>query len=64
MNLGSFMDPDIPHFQHHALLSGAGDAYLMLHRVKKQDDYNHDKWWCRRQILSGSRARRTACQPV
>ena len=21
-----------------------GDAYLMLHRIKKQDDYNHDKW--------------------
>ena len=20
------------------------DAYLMLHRIKKQDDYNHDKW--------------------
>ncbi|MFR9067227.1 MAG: NUDIX hydrolase [Faecalibacterium prausnitzii] len=20
------------------------DAYLMLHRVKKEDDYNHDKW--------------------
>ena len=19
-------------------------AYLMLHRIKKQDDYNHDKW--------------------
>ena len=21
-----------------------GGQYLMLHRVKKQDDYNHDKW--------------------
>lgn len=21
-----------------------GDAYLMLHRVKKRDDLNHDKW--------------------
>ena len=21
-----------------------GDAYLMLHRVKKKSDLNHDKW--------------------
>ena len=21
-----------------------GDSYLMLHRVKKKDDMNHDKW--------------------
>ena len=21
-----------------------GDAYLMLHRVKKKGDLNHDKW--------------------
>ena len=36
--------PGISHLQHHPLLFGAGDAYLMLHRIKKQDDYNHDKW--------------------
>ena len=21
-----------------------GDSYLMLHRVKKENDLNHDKW--------------------
>jgi len=26
------------------VLLGAGDEYLMLHRVKKRNDVNHDKW--------------------
>ena len=51
MNLGSFMDPEYPIFSTTLCYLEREDAYLMLHRVKKQDDYNHDK--C-------SRARRTA----
>ena len=44
MNLGSFMDPEYPIFSTTLCYLEREDAYLMLHRVKKQDDYNHDKW--------------------
>lgn len=36
--------PGIPHFQHHALLSGAGGRLPDAPPREKQDDYNHDKW--------------------
>ena len=44
MNLGSFLDPEYPIFSTTLCYLEREDAYLMLHRVKKQDDYNHDKW--------------------
>ena len=44
MNLGAFMNPDYPIFSTTLCYLEQDDAYLMLHRVKKQDDYNHDKW--------------------
>ena len=44
MNLGSFMDPEYPIFSTTLCYLEREDTYLMLHRVKKQDDYNHDKW--------------------
>ena len=44
MNLGAFMDPEFPIFSTTLCYLERGDAYLMLHRIKKQDDYNHDKW--------------------
>ena len=44
MNLGSFMNPEYPIFSTTLCYLEREDAYLMLHRVKKQDDYNHDKW--------------------
>ncbi len=44
MNLGSFMDPEYPIFSTTLCYLERDDAYLMLHRVKKEDDYNHDKW--------------------
>ena len=43
MNLGSFMNPEYPIFSTTLCYLEREDAYLMLHRVKKQDDYNHDK---------------------
>lgn len=27
-----------------SVISSAGQQYLMLHRVKKENDLNHDKW--------------------
>ena len=44
MNLGAFMDPEFPIFSTTLCYLEPEDAYLMLHRIKKQDDYNHDKW--------------------
>ena len=44
MNLGAFMDPEYPIFSTTLCYLERDDAYLMLHRIKKQDDYNHDKW--------------------
>lgn len=44
MNLGAFMNPEYPIFSTTLCYLERDDAYLMLHRVKKQDDYNHDKW--------------------
>ena len=44
MNLGAFMDPEFPIFSTTLCYLEREDAYLMLHRIKKQDDYNHDKW--------------------
>ena len=43
MNLGAFMDPEFPIFSTTLCYLEREDAYLMLHRIKKQDDYNHDK---------------------
>ena len=61
MNLGAFMNPEYPIFSTTLCYLERDDAYLMLHRVKKEDDYNHDKWGGRRRKnSSGSRARRTA----
>ena len=44
MKLGAFMDPEYPIFSTTLCYLERDDAYLMLHRVKKEDDYNHDKW--------------------
>ena len=44
MNLGAFLDPAHPIFSTTLCYLERDNAYLMLHRVKKQDDYNHDKW--------------------
>lgn len=44
MNLGAFMNPEYPIFSTTLCYLERDDAYLMLHRVKKEDDYNHDKW--------------------
>ena len=44
MNLGAFLDPEYPIFSTTLCYLEQDNAYLMLHRVKKQDDYNHDKW--------------------
>mgnify|MGYP002772920924 CR=1 FL=1 len=44
MNLGAFLDPEYPIFSTTLCYLEREDAYLMLHRIKKQDDYNHDKW--------------------
>ena len=44
MNLGAFMNPEFPIFSTMLCYLERDDAYLMLHRIKKQDDYNHDKW--------------------
>jgi len=38
------MDPEYPIFSTTLCYLERDDAYLMLHRIKKQDDYNHDKW--------------------
>ena len=44
MNLGAFMNPEFPIFSTTLCYLEREDAYLMLHRIKKQDDYNHDNW--------------------
>ena len=44
MNLGAFLDPAYPIFSTTLCYLERDNAYLMLHRVKRQDDYNHDKW--------------------
>ena len=44
MNLGSFMDPEYPIFSTTLCYLERDGQYLMLHRVKKQHDENHDKW--------------------
>ena len=41
MNLGAFMNPEFPIFSTTLCYLERDDAYLMLHRIKKQDDYNH-----------------------
>ena len=38
------LDPEFPIFSTTLCYLEREDAYLMLHRIKKQDDYNHDKW--------------------
>ena len=38
------MNPEFPIFSTTLCYLERDDAYLMLHRIKKQDDYNHDKW--------------------
>ena len=60
MNLGAFMDPEFPIFSTTLCYLEREDAYLMLHRIKKQDDYNHDKGVVWAANLSGWKARRTA----
>ena len=60
MNLGAFMDPEFPIFSTTLCYLEREDAYLMLHRIKKQDDYNHDKWVGVGGNLNGLKARRTA----
>ena len=60
MNLGAFMDPEYPIFSTTLCYLERDDAYLMLHRIKKQDDYNHDKWVGEAANLSALKARRTA----
>ena len=37
------MNPEYPIFSTTLCYLERDDAYLMLHRVKKEDDYNHDK---------------------
>ena len=37
MNLGAFMDPEFPIFSTTLCYLEREDAYLMLHRIKKQD---------------------------
>ena len=59
MDLGAFMNPEYPIFSTTLCYLERDDAYLMLHRVKKEDDYNHDKWVGVAENSSGSRARRT-----
>ena len=61
MNLGAFMNPEFPIFSTTLCYLERDDAYLMLHRIKKQDDYNHDKWIGVGGSLSGLKARRTVC---
>ena len=53
MNLGAFMDPEYPIFSTTLCYLERDDAYLMLHRIKKQDDYNQ------RQV--GGRRRQIEC---
>ena len=60
MNLGAFMDPEFPIFSTTLCYLEREDAYLMLHRIKKQDDYNTTNGWVWAANLSGSKARRTA----
>ena len=43
------MNPEFPIFSTTLCYLERDDAYLMLHRIKKQDDYNHDKWIGRRR---------------
>ena len=38
MNLGAFMNPEFPIFSTTLCYLERDDAYLMLHRIKKQDD--------------------------
>ena len=59
MKLGAFMDPEYPIFSTTLCYLERDDAYLMLHRVKKEDDYNHDKWIGVGGKFGGSKARRT-----
>ena len=54
------MNPEYPIFSTTLCYLERDDAYLMLHRVKKEDDYNHDNGWASAENSSGSRARRTA----
>ena len=61
MNLGAFMNPEFPIFSTTLCYLERDDAYLMLHRIKKQDDYNHDNGSAWAESLSGLKARRTAC---
>ena len=44
MNLGAFMNPEFPIFSTTLCYLERGGAYLMLHRVKKEQDANRDKW--------------------
>ena len=44
MKLGAFMDPEYPIFSTTLCYLERDDAYLMLHRVKKENDCNRDKW--------------------
>ena len=44
------MNPEYPIFSTTLCYLERDDAYLMLHRVKKEDDYNHEQWWRRRKI--------------
>ena len=43
MNLGAFMNPHSPIFITTLCYLERDEAYLMLHRIKKHDHYNHDK---------------------
>ena len=55
MNLGAFMNPEYPIFSTTLCYLERDDAYLMLHRVKKEDDYNHDKMGGRRRKIRAVR---------
>ena len=38
------MNPECPMFNTTLCYLEQDDAWLMLHRIKKKNDYNHDKW--------------------
>ena len=60
MDLGAFMNPEYPIFSTTLCYLERDDAYLMLHRVKKEVTTTTTNGWASAENSSGSRARRTA----
>ena len=61
MDLGAFMNPEYPIFSTTLCYLERDDAYLMTHRVKKEDGLQpRTNGWASAGNSSGSRARRTA----